>query len=253
MTPVFLTSTYAQEGAGRAQGLRVLAHAEPDALRARGEPRGARGRRLGPGLRAGVAASTTVLALLDAGDHVVAGDDLYGGIVPPVRQGVPAPRPRASPTSTRRDPAAVAARHRAAHAPRAGSRRRPTRCCSSSTSAPSRGSARARGVLVVRRQHLHDAVLPAAARARRRPRRALDDEVPERPLRRRRRRGHRPRPGAARPARVPAERDGRQPAGLRQLPRPARHQDAARAHGPPRGERAARSRAGSRHGPRSSG
>ena len=31
-------------GPGRAQGLRVLAHAEPDALRARGQPRGARGR-----------------------------------------------------------------------------------------------------------------------------------------------------------------------------------------------------------------
>ena len=49
------------EGAGRAQGLRVLAHAEPDALRAGGEPGGARGRRLRPGLHAGVAASTAVL------------------------------------------------------------------------------------------------------------------------------------------------------------------------------------------------
>ena len=41
------------EGAGRAHRLRVLAHAEPDALRARGEPGGARGRRLGPGVQRG--------------------------------------------------------------------------------------------------------------------------------------------------------------------------------------------------------
>ena len=66
--------------------------------------------------------------------------------------------------------------------------------------ARSRASARARGVLPRRRQHLHDAVLPAPARARRRPGRALDDQVPERPLRRRRRRGDRPRPRAARRA-----------------------------------------------------
>ena len=39
-----------------------------------------------------------------------------------------------------------------------------------------------------RRQHVRDADAPAPARARRDRRRALDDEVPERPLRRRRRR-----------------------------------------------------------------
>ena len=69
-----------------------------------------------------------------------------------------------------------------------GWRRRRTRCSRSSTSRRSprwpSASACAR-----RRQHVRDADAPAPAPARRDDRRALDDEVPERPLRRRRRRG----------------------------------------------------------------
>ena len=171
---------------------------------------------MGPRLRAGLAASTAVLALFDAGRPCRRGRRPLRRHVPAVREGVPPPRPPASATSTR----ATRRRSRRPIGPR-------TQLCWVETPTnPLLRLADIRAVAAslrsarrspVRRQHLHDAVLPAAAGARRRPRRALDDEVPERPLRRRGRRGHRPRSGAARPAGVPAERDGRQPAGLRQL------------------------------------
>ena len=44
--PIYQTSTYVQEAVGRAQGLRLLAHREPDAARARDLPRVARERRV---------------------------------------------------------------------------------------------------------------------------------------------------------------------------------------------------------------
>ena len=85
--------------------------------------------------------------MLDAGDHVVAGDDLYGGsfrLFDKVFR-------RLGLTFTyvdARDAGGGRGGDRPAHAPRAGWRRRPTRCCGWPTSAPWRGSAPARGVLL---------------------------------------------------------------------------------------------------------
>ena len=88
-----------------------------------------------------------------------------------------------------------------------------------------------------RGQHVLLAVPAAAARPRRRHRHALDDEVPERPLRldRRHRRGEEA--GARRVALVRPEQLGRDPLALRLLARPARDQDARRPDGAPRVER----------------
>ena len=77
ITPIYQTSTYAQEGWAR-QGLRVRAHAQPDA-------RGARRLAALEGGRTGCVSPPAsrrphaILSLLKPGDHVVAGDDLYGG------------------------------------------------------------------------------------------------------------------------------------------------------------------------------
>ena len=179
------------DGPGRAQGLRVLAHAEPDALRARGATsRRSRAARWGLASRraaprrprcctAATRATTSSPATISTAARSACSTRCSAGSgssSPTSTRATRARSPRRSrPTTQARvgrdadQPAAQAVRHRA----------------------PSPTSARARGVLLRRRQHLHDAVLPAAARARRRPGRALDDEVPERPLRRRRRRGHR--------------------------------------------------------------
>ena len=66
--------------ARQAQGLRVRAHAEPDARRARAQPRGDR-RRQGRRSRSPRAwrRSTPIATLLKAGDHVVVSDNIYGG------------------------------------------------------------------------------------------------------------------------------------------------------------------------------
>ena len=83
MTPIFLTSTYAQKGPGEHTGFeysrtqnptRFALEANLAALEA-----GDGGAAWGLCFNSGLAASTAVLSLLSAGDHVVAGDDLYGG------------------------------------------------------------------------------------------------------------------------------------------------------------------------------
>jgi cystathionine gamma-lyase len=82
MTPVFLTSTYAQKGPGVHTGFEYSRTQNPTrfALEANLAALEGGAGAWGLAFNSGVAASTAVLAaLLDAGDHVVAGDDLYGG------------------------------------------------------------------------------------------------------------------------------------------------------------------------------
>ena len=80
MTPIYATSTYAQDEPRRAQGLRVRAHAQPDAhgVRALRRRSRRRRRRASRSPRASPR-SATLLDVLPSGSHVVALDDLYGG------------------------------------------------------------------------------------------------------------------------------------------------------------------------------
>src|SRR5450432_3270275 len=81
MTPVFLTSTYAQKGPGEHTGFEYSRTQNPTrfALEANLAALEGGAGSWGLAFNAGVAASTAVLATLDAGDHVVSGDDIYGG------------------------------------------------------------------------------------------------------------------------------------------------------------------------------
>ncbi|HXJ20122.1 MAG TPA: cystathionine gamma-synthase [Polyangia bacterium] len=79
MTPVFLTSTYAQEGPGRHKGFEYSRTQNPTRFALEANLAALEGGAWGLAFNAGVAATTAVLATLDAGDHVVAGDDVYGG------------------------------------------------------------------------------------------------------------------------------------------------------------------------------
>jgi cystathionine gamma-lyase len=79
MTPVFLTSTYAQKGPGAHTGFEYSRTQNPTRFALEANLAALEGGAWGLAFNAGVAASTAVLSLLDAGDHVVAGDDLYGG------------------------------------------------------------------------------------------------------------------------------------------------------------------------------
>jgi cystathionine gamma-lyase len=79
MTPVFLTSTYAQKGPGEHSGFEYSRTQNPTRFALEGNLAGLEGGAFGLCFNAGLAASTAVLSLLSAGDEVVAGDDLYGG------------------------------------------------------------------------------------------------------------------------------------------------------------------------------
>jgi cystathionine gamma-lyase len=79
MTPVYLTSTYVQDGPGVHKGFEYsrtqnpTRHALQDCLAA------LEGGRHGLAFASGLAATDAVLHLLSAGDHVLYSDDVYGG------------------------------------------------------------------------------------------------------------------------------------------------------------------------------
>ncbi len=79
MTPVYLSSTYVQSSPGHHKGYEYSRTHNPtrkafeDCMASL--ENGARGL----AFASGCAATTTVLGLLSAGDHIVAGDDMYGG------------------------------------------------------------------------------------------------------------------------------------------------------------------------------
>jgi len=175
MPPIYATSTYAQASPGVHKGF--------DYGRSHNPTRFALERCLADlesGSRAfafasGLAAIATVLELLDAGAHVVAGDDLYGGTYrllervrtksaalsvsyvdlsdPQALESAIRPETRMVLVESPTNPLAAAGRSRG----------------------DQRNRAQARADLGGR-QHLRDAVGAAAARARLRHRRALDDE-----------------------------------------------------------------------------
>ena len=77
--PVYLTSTYAQEEAGR-EGRYVYSRTGNPTRTALEESLAAlENGRFGLAFSSGMAATTTVLMLLRKGDHIIAGDDIYGG------------------------------------------------------------------------------------------------------------------------------------------------------------------------------
>ena len=79
MTPVFLTSTYAQKGPGEHSGFEYSRTQNPTRFALEANLAALEGGAFGLCFNAGLAATTAVLSLLSAGDEVVSGDDLYGG------------------------------------------------------------------------------------------------------------------------------------------------------------------------------
>lgn len=79
MTPIVLSSTFAQEGPGHHKGYEYARTGNPtrNTLEACGAA--LEGARHGLAFASGCAATTTILHTLRPGDHVVCGDDVYGG------------------------------------------------------------------------------------------------------------------------------------------------------------------------------
>ena len=80
MTPVYLTSTYMQDGVGRPrQGYEYSRTMNPTRKALQDCLAALEGGSYGLAFASGLAATDTVLRLLQAGDHVLAGNDVYGG------------------------------------------------------------------------------------------------------------------------------------------------------------------------------
>ena len=79
MTPIYATSTYAQSSPGVHQGFEYSRTHNPTRFAYERCVAGLEGGSRGFAFASGLAATSTLLELLDSGDHVVAMDDLYGG------------------------------------------------------------------------------------------------------------------------------------------------------------------------------
>ncbi|MCP4473657.1 MAG: hypothetical protein GY821_03635 [Gammaproteobacteria bacterium] len=79
MPPIYATSTYAQESPGKHKGFEYSRSHNPTRFAYERCIANLESGQAGFAFASGLAASSTVLELLDAGDHVVAMHDLYGG------------------------------------------------------------------------------------------------------------------------------------------------------------------------------
>lgn len=77
--PVYLTSTYRQEGIGRHKGYEYSRTGNPTRAALEQLVAGLEGGSRGLAFGSGLAALTTILLLFQAGDHLILGDDVYGG------------------------------------------------------------------------------------------------------------------------------------------------------------------------------
>jgi cystathionine gamma-lyase len=79
MTPVYLTSTYVQDGPGEHKGYEYSRTKNPTRLALEQCLAALEGARFGSAFASGCAAADTLMHLLEQGDHVVVSDDVYGG------------------------------------------------------------------------------------------------------------------------------------------------------------------------------
>ena len=79
MTPIYATSTYVQSSPGEHQGWEYSRSHNPTRSAYEQCIANLEGGSMGLAFASGMAATATVLELLDSGDHVIAMDDLYGG------------------------------------------------------------------------------------------------------------------------------------------------------------------------------
>ena len=79
MPPIYATSTYVQDGPGDDRGYEYSRTGNPTRTVLEDNLAALEGAEYGRAFASGMAGINTVLNLLESGDHVVAGDDVYGG------------------------------------------------------------------------------------------------------------------------------------------------------------------------------
>lgn len=79
MTPVYQTSTYVQQAPGVHKGFEYARTHNPTRFALEGNIAALESARFGLAFASGLATTTTVLHLFQSGDHIICGDDVYGG------------------------------------------------------------------------------------------------------------------------------------------------------------------------------
>jgi cystathionine beta-lyase/cystathionine gamma-synthase len=79
MTPVFFTSTYVQEGLGKHKGFEYARTRNPTRDAVEGNLAALEGGAHAAAFASGLAATQAIFELMDAGDHLVLGSNVYGG------------------------------------------------------------------------------------------------------------------------------------------------------------------------------
>jgi cystathionine beta-lyase/cystathionine gamma-synthase len=79
ITPIFQTSTYTQEGLEQHKGYEYSRTGNPTRAALEACLASLENARFGLAFASGMAATTAMLSMLRPGDHIIAGDDLYGG------------------------------------------------------------------------------------------------------------------------------------------------------------------------------
>jgi cystathionine gamma-synthase/cystathionine gamma-lyase len=79
VVPIYQTSTYTQTAVGEHKGFDYSRTVNPTRVALERQLASLEGAHFGSAFASGMAATTAVLGLLSAGDHVVVSDDLYGG------------------------------------------------------------------------------------------------------------------------------------------------------------------------------
>ena len=79
MTPIFQTATFVQDGVGRHRGYEYSRSGNPTRAALEASLTALEGGQFGLAFASGLAATDTVLHLLASGDHLLAGNDVYGG------------------------------------------------------------------------------------------------------------------------------------------------------------------------------
>ncbi|HYI97613.1 MAG TPA: cystathionine gamma-synthase [Bryobacteraceae bacterium] len=79
MTPIYATSTYVQESPGVHKGYEYSRSQNPTRFAYEGCVAALENGSRGFAFASGLAATSTILEMLDSGDHVIAADDMYGG------------------------------------------------------------------------------------------------------------------------------------------------------------------------------
>src|SRR3954447_15735274 len=79
MTPIVLASTFAQDGPGNHKGFEYARSGNPTRRALEACVAALEGGRHGFAFASGLAATSTILHTLRSGDHVLCGDDVYGG------------------------------------------------------------------------------------------------------------------------------------------------------------------------------